>query len=399
MTIATAAPATQPEPPGQPLRLLLAYALAWAGGCVAYTPFLTVLLPQRLTVLSGSGDVRWLGAIATVGALVASGSNLGWGWLSDRLGRRLVLSAIGLAAVALATAGLATSVDMFGLLVAVAVWQMALNLFLAPLAAYAADRIPDAQKGLLGGLLSFGPGLAALSVLAIAVVPPQLGTQLAVIVAISIVATMPLFVLHKLRPPRRVAVAATVAVTKSNRILVQLWFARLAIQIAEGLLFIFLYYALRTFSGGDLSLGRYAATNAAAQLAAIPVALAIGRYSDRTGRRRIPLLAMIGIIALGLAIMAGAGSWLQAVIGYAVFLIGSNSFLALHSTFAMQQLRNPRHHGRDLGIFNLTNTLPALITPLIAVTAIGSVGYGGLLFGLALAMAIPALLVALLDFA
>ena len=229
--------------------------------------------------------------------------------------------------------------------------------------------------------------------------PPQLGTQLAVIVAITVAATVPLLLMRNVRRPAPVAVERAGTATKSSRILVQLWFARLAVQIAEGLLFIFLYYALRHLSGGELSLGRYAVTNAAAQLGAIPVALAIGRYSDRTGRRRVPLLAMIGAIALGLTIMACATSWIQAVGGYAVFLIGSNSFLALHSTFAMQQLRNPRRYGRDLGIFNLTNTLPALVTPLIAVTAIGSIGYGGLLFGLALAMAIPALLVALLDFA
>ena len=63
----------------------------------------------------------------------------------------------------------------------------------------------------------------------------------------------------------------------------------------------------------------------------------------------------------------------------------------------MQQLTNPRHHGRDLGLFNLTNTLPALVTPLIAVSVIGAIGYSGLLGLLAAVMIIPALLVARLD--
>ncbi|MEO7786836.1 MAG: MFS transporter, partial [Sphingomicrobium sp.] len=167
--------------------------------------------------------------------------------------------------------------------------------------------------------------------------------------------------------------------------------------VAEGLLFVFLYYALRRLSGGELSLARYALTAAAAQLVAIPVALAVGRWSDRHDRRRGPLLLTIALIASGLATMAAAGNWTLAVIGYALFLIGSNSFLSLHSTFAMQQLRDPRRHGRDLGLFNLTNTLPALVTPLIAVRVIGAVGYSGLLAGLAVAMVVPALLVARLD--
>ena len=81
-TAATAIALNADPRPRQPLGLLVAYALAWAGGCIAYTPFLTVLLPQRLTVLAGTGDVRWLGLIATVGAVAASLGNIFWGWLS-----------------------------------------------------------------------------------------------------------------------------------------------------------------------------------------------------------------------------------------------------------------------------------------------------------------------------
>ena len=392
MTIEPAAPSR----PLQPLTLLAAYALAWAGGCVAYTPFLTVLLPQRLTVLAGDGDARWLGIAATVGALAASVSNIGWGWLSDRIGQRLGLAATGLVAFACATALVAHSGTAARLVAALVLWQVALNLFLAPLAAWAADHVPNAQKGLLGGLLAVGPGVAAASLLGIALVPDDLGVQLALIVATTIAAVVPLLLMRKPHMDARPAFAPAAA-DHTSRTLLQLWFARLTVQVAEGLLFLFLYYALRRLSGGQLSLARYALSAAAAQLSAIPIAIAIGRWSDRTGRRRGPLLSMIAIIALGLAIMAASGSWIPAVIGYSVFLIGSNSFLSLHSTFAMQQLRNPHHHGRDLGVFNLTNTIPALVAPLLAVTVIGVIGYSGLLAGLALAMVIPAALVARLD--
>jgi MFS family permease len=386
--------------PAQPRSLLAAYALAWAGGCIAYTPFLTVLLPQRLTVLAGAGDLRWLGICATSGALAASLGNIAAGWLSDRLGRRLTLSAIGLVGLAATSALLAASDTPQRLVAALMLWQLALNLFLAPLAAYAADTVPNAQKGLLGGLLAVGQGLAATSLLGLAVVAEQLTTQLALIVAITAAAAAPLLLMRKpaaatLTRPLQVLVGDPVH--KSRATLIQLWFARLAVQVAEGLLFLFLYYALRRLSGGQLSLTRYALTAAAAQLVAIPVALLIGRWSDRHDRRRGPLLLTIALIAAGLAVMAAASQWTPAVVGYALFLIGSNSFLSLHSTFAMQQLRNPRHHGRDLGLFNLTNTLPALITPMLAVGVIGAVGYSGLLAALAVAMVVPALLVARLE--
>ena len=392
------APNADPRP-HQPLGLLVAYALAWAGGCIAYTPFLTVLLPQRLTVLAGTGDVRWLGLIATVGAVAASLGNIFWGWLSDRLGHRLRLSAIGLVAFAATTALVARADTPIHLVAAVALWQVALNLLLAPLAAYAADRVPNAQKGLLGGLLAVGPGIAATSLVGISLLPDRLDGQLALIVAITAAATAPLFLMRRRGSPARLDAPHIASTPKSRATLVQLWLARLAVQVAEGLLFLFLYYALRRLTGGQLSLGRYALTAAAGQLVAIPVALAVGRWSDRSGRRRGPLLAMIALIALGLATMAAAGNWTVAVAGYALFLIGSNSFLSLHSTFAMQQLVNPRHHGRDLGLFNLTNTLPALVTPLLAVSVIGAIGYSGLLGLLAAVMIVPALLIARLDLA
>lgn len=394
--MSTAAPA-DPRPP-QPLRLLLAFALAWAGGSIAYTPFLTVLLPQRLTVLAGADDVRWLGIAATVGAVSASLGNIGWGWLSDRLGRRLKLSALGLLAFAATTALVARTDTPLALVVAVAFWQIALNLLLAPLAAYAADHIPNAQKGLLGGLLAVGPGIAAASLVALSLFPDRLAAQLVLIVGFTAAAVAPLLLIAK--PARAPGAAPIIASTPGSRAtLIQLWIARLSVQIAEGLLFLFLYYALRRFTGGHLSLARYALVAATAQLVAIPVALAVGRWSDRSGRRRSPLLAMIALIALGLAVMAASQVWIQAVIGYALLLIGSSSFLSLHSTFAMQQLRDPRHYGRDLGLINLANTLPALVAPLLAVGVIAAIGYSGLLNCLALAMIVPALLIARLDLA
>ena len=71
MTVAT----TATPPPLLPTRALAAYALAWAGGCIAYTPFLTVLLPQRLTVIAGNDDLHWLGVAATAGALAVKVGN------------------------------------------------------------------------------------------------------------------------------------------------------------------------------------------------------------------------------------------------------------------------------------------------------------------------------------
>lgn len=383
----------------QPVAFLATYALAWAGGSIAYTPFLTLLLPIRFTEFAGDGDVAWLALCATIGAIAAGLSNIAWGWASDRWPRstrrrRLRWSATGLVATMIGAVAIVRAADPRSLLVAVAGWQVALNLMLAPLAAYAADSVDDSQKGTLGGMLAFAPALAAVSVIGVALVPGNLVRQMALIMLIVGLTVAPLF-LRKTAPSfgivDRVRDGNDV-VRHDAHTLWTLWVARLFVQVAEGLLFLFIFYFLRSVSAGTLSLGDYAWTNAAVQIMAIPVALSVGRLSDAFDRRKLPLLAMLALILLGLTGMALMHSWTGVILFYGVFLMGSNSFLALHSAFAMQQLPDSRHFGRDLGLFNLTNTLPTLTSPLIATLVIGRFGYHGLLAMLAVMMLVPAVL-------
>ncbi len=59
-------------PRRQSLVFLLLYALASAGGAMAYVPFLTIWLPGRVTQLAGSADVQTLGYVTFSGAIAAS---------------------------------------------------------------------------------------------------------------------------------------------------------------------------------------------------------------------------------------------------------------------------------------------------------------------------------------
>ena len=81
MTLLT--PAVAP-PERQPGWFLALFALAAAGGAVAYVPLLTILLPQRIADLHGSEDVAALAQVIFLGAVMASLANIAVGWLSDR---------------------------------------------------------------------------------------------------------------------------------------------------------------------------------------------------------------------------------------------------------------------------------------------------------------------------
>jgi len=102
--------------------------------------------------------------------------------------------------------------------------------------------------------------------------------------------------------------------------------------------------------------------------------------------RRKPFLAAGALVmAGGMAVMAEAGDWWVASLGYAAAIAGMSVFLAAQSALAMQLLPSPRHRGRDLGILNLTNTLPAMLAPLLALTlAPQRMGFAPLLMTLAL---------------
>lgn len=147
----------------QPLGFLLLYALAYTGGVIAYAPFLTLVLPSRVTELVGQDDIVWLGYMIFGGAVAASASGIIFGWLSDRTQSRRAWIAAGLAittGLQLAMVGCDTIAGLLWLVVA---WQVALNMLLVPLIAWAGDLVPDGQKGLLGGLLAFAPALGAWS--------------------------------------------------------------------------------------------------------------------------------------------------------------------------------------------------------------------------------------------
>ena len=89
-------PAEANESSRQSPRFLWLYALAWAGGAIAYVPFLTILLPIRITAVAGEENIRWLAYITFSGAIAASVGNILFGSLSDRIGSRRGWIATGL---------------------------------------------------------------------------------------------------------------------------------------------------------------------------------------------------------------------------------------------------------------------------------------------------------------
>jgi MFS family permease len=367
----------------QSTRFLLLYALAVAGGAIAYVPLLTILLPVMVEAAAQGESVTWLAYTAFAGAVAASLANIAFGWLSDRTGDRRGWIAGGLAGSTLLLLLIGQVVANLPLLMLTLVaWQMCLNMMLGPLAAWGGDVVPDHQKGTLGGLLAFAPALGALS--GALVTLPGLADadgRLWLVAALVMACVLPVLVVGRPVPfPELRTPSSRIPQTQfspNQRMVARMWLARLLVQVAEAALFAYLYIWLRSISA-DLRDSTAAQVFGAVLLASVPVTLAVGRWADRSGQAILPLGLAAGVSAAALLGMALAPTLTLALAGYALFGLAAAVFLALHSAQTLRVLPRPQSRGRDLGLFNLTNTVPNLIMPGLTLAMMPVFGFPGL---------------------
>jgi MFS family permease len=389
----------------QSVRFLALYALAAAGGSASYAPFLTILLPVRISEIAGTSSVQVLSYAAFGGAICASISNLLFGWLSDLTRNRTKWIVAGV----IISCGLLISMRAIEtvpqLLTMICLWQLSINMMLNPLAAWAGDCVPDNQKGTLGGLLAFAPGVGALAG-ALVTIPGLAGgdARLMLIAGLVCALVLPAVFLGRPRPMPHLMVDRTpmpaarptggVGPPRRSSVTVwRMWLARLVVQIAEAALFAFLLLWLRQIDP-DVPDNKVAIIFTAVLFGSVPIAIGAGRWSDRTGRPMAPLILAVASSATGLLVMAASPSVDTAILGYCIFGMAAAVFLALHSSQTLRVLPTPTHRGRDLGLFNLTNTIPSLIMPGLTLLLIPLFGFEVLFCILALLVASAALLLA-----
>lgn len=368
-------------------KFLILFALANAGGVVAYAPLLTLVFPARIWEIAGPSAIHWLGVSTFAGAIAASVGNVAFGWASDLFGtrRNWVFAGLALTLVSYVTLFLAASLP--AIVAAIVVYQLSLNMMLAPLTAWAADTVPDEQKGMLGGWLAAGAPIGAFA--GVAATSPLLGRewmQFAIICALVATLVAPVLLLSRAAVPR--------PVVPGRRDPVQLrldfgllWLARLIVQVAGAVLFSFLLFYFRSIPQ-PVSQSTVAIISATTLTLAFPTTILIGRLSDRWGPRKPFLIAAVIAAALGLLTMAAHETTPTAILGYAIFEWSIAIFLALHSAYAMQVLPSPSRRGRDMGILNLTNTFPSLIAPVLAVWLVPGHGFPALFVVLAVLMVV-----------
>ena len=332
--------------------------------------------------MRGSEDVPALAWVTFMGAIVASLSNIAFGMLSDWSKTRTPWIIAGLVASSTLLIGIGHARNLFELTALIMAWQLALNMMLAPLVAWAGDCFPDSQKGALGGALSLAPALGAMAgslVTFETLVGIDYRLELVAVLVAMLVLPAVFFgrgrvqaQLMEDQPP-----VQTTAPQMIRSTVVRMWIARFLVQISEAGLFAFLLFWLRSLSPGYHE-------NAAANIfsivliVSVPLTIFAGRWSDKRERPILPLAVAALLSAIGLGVMAASNEMQMAIAGYVLFGIAASIFLSLHTAQTLRVLPKPRHRGRDMGVFNLTNTMPSMVMPWLTLALVPGFGFTGL---------------------
>jgi MFS family permease len=146
-----------------------------------------------------------------------------------------------------------------------------------------------------------------------------------------------------------------------------------AFSLVQG--YLLLYLQQLASSGAIVSVrpeAAFAELAAIATSANVVCALIGGAASDRARRRSWFVLVAGLMMAIGIVMLSLAGSWRGLQAGSLVYGCGAGLFYAVDLALIVQVLPSLQNAGKDLGIVNLSNTLPQAIAPLMALALLGA---------------------------
>lgn len=391
---------TAPLPDLQIVRLSL-YWLGLTAVMAGISQILAGRLQYEGLVPAGTeGDALF--RMTVLGTIVAMVVQPTVGTLSDytisRWGRRKPYIVIGTLLDIVFLAGIASSNTVLAIATFVVLLQLSSNFAQGPFQGYVPDLVPAPQVGLASSLVGLfsvlgnvvGTGIAALAIALVATHPAAfaIGT---VSLGILELATMVSVVVgvDDGRPPRDRGGRSWLAVAREawgtdilrERSFLFLVGSRFFVLMGAGVLFngaVFFVgqsLGLDSDAGGIALLQVLAVVTVANLVAVVPAA----RLSDRVGRKPV-LYVACALGAAGLAVVGVAGDVPLALVGAALYGIGSGAFLAVDWAL-MTDIIPKAATGRYMGISNVATASSGIVAIAVALklvmdTVNATVGYG-----------------------
>jgi MFS family permease len=410
---------TASDRPTRPIgpRFAGAYALAQIGAFIAFVPLLRVLAPLKAAAIDPHDKTGTLSAVLFYGAIVAGASNLLAGAISDRtrsrFGRRKPWLVAGLVGSLFAYWLIWQAKTPLMLILGVCAFQLTFNFLFSALNAVLPDQVPDWQKGRISAAAALG--LPVGTVAGMALVGQVFHTGASRFMGLGVVVTLAMLPLiltlkdRKLEPEPPAPFTLNGAelarmfwlFMRTHRDFALAWSGRflviLAHNMVEGYFLFYLQDAIhysRVFPGQPAEEG-LAVLTAVQCVTSVSAALACGWLSDRLGRRKGFVMAGALILGAGAIGFALAPGWGAVIAGYLVYGLGIGCFYTLDMALIAQVLPRVRDAGKDLGIINLSNTLPQAVSPVLAVLVLNGLhaDYRALFLAASVISAMGALLV------
>ncbi len=357
-----------------------------------FTP-IQILLPLQLERLDAAHKAGLLAWVTGIGALVAMLANPLAGALSDRttsrFGRRrpwIVGGAL------LGAAGLLLTSVQHGLPGIVLGWslaQLGLNAMLAGVTAPVADQVPVGQRAVVSGWTGISQSLGlVVGALLVTVVVSGILPGYALTALLTVVLALPYVLCFRepvlpraLRAPldRRTLAAGYWVSPRRHPDFGWTWATRFLINLgnAIGTLYLLFYLtdAVHYPSPDSGVLILTTVYTAAALLTAIPS----GLVSDRTGRRRLPVVVSCVVMAGAALLLAFCHTWGATLVAAGVLGAGYGIYLAVDQALVTQVLPAAADRAKDLGVINIANSGPQVLAPALAAPIVAHLGgYTGL---------------------
>lgn len=342
-----------------------------------------------METLFGSGATAMLSWLLLIGAVTASIANIAAGHLGDQWllkhGNRRGLIAIGLVVTIVSFLPLALATQITSLAMAIGAFQIGLNLTLSPTLAVLADHIPLAQKGMIAGFIGAAVPLSALGTSALGwAFPFDANFALYLSAAIVLICVAPLIIFWGFTPLSQPDASHNLRkipqYSNYTHSLALLWLARLLVQLSACFVLLYLFLHVMRLIARDAAWQRENATDVIAiisllgAIGAVPVAVLTGKLSDRLARRQTILIGALLVLFVSLVLLGGNPAPLTFGIAFILFQVGLAAYLSVDTALVAQQISYHPKRGKILGIMNLTNTLPAILAPLITLNLLLVVG-------------------------
>jgi MFS family permease len=371
------------------------YTLAYISTSLLFLAPLLVTLALKVNSLVGIEQApKSLALVTGIGALLAMVGNPLFGRLSDRTtspwGMRRPWMVTGLVGGSLGILMVALAPNIAVVLVGWCIAQLLFNALLAALAAVLPDQVPPTQRGLVSGFLGVCVPIASVSGtflvqlftgnrLAMFLGPCAIGGFFVLLFAASLndrrlaKADKPPWSLRELAStfyvnPRR---SPDFAWAFTSRFLFVLAYAFLVTYQV--------YYLLEQIGSAEAEVPRQVFLGTLVQsIVVVAASLIGGRLSDRTGRRKLFVLAASVVYGLALFVLAVASDFNGFLVGMAIGGLGFGVYTAVDLALVVDVLPDKDNAAKDLGVMNIAGALPFSVAPGIApaILAIGDGSYG-----------------------